>query len=458
MDKKLTTKDYTYIASMLFGLFFGAGNLIFPVYMGQLAGANVWPAIIGFLITGVGLPLLGIVAMGISHSTGLFDMASRIHPVYSKLFTCLLYLTIGPFFAIPRTATVSFEVGLATNLSDGMASLYLAIYSFLFFAAVLYFSLRPSNILTWVGKILNPIFLLSLGILVVTALLNPMGAVSDIPVASSYGTTSFFQGFLEGYNTMDALASLAFGIVVIKVIRGLGVKNPNTVAADTVKSGFFSMTIMALIYIALAVIGAQSRGIIEIAANGGAALSLISKHYFGNIGGIILAITMIFACLKTAVGLITSCSETFAELFPRSLSYKTYTILFCAISFSIANIGLSNIISFSIPVLMFLYPLAITLILLSLFHRFFKGAPCIYQSVTVLTLFAAIFDFAKALPDGVKNALHLDAVLAFASHYLPFYDLGLGWIVPAVIGLIVGLIIQFYDTKIAGAASAHPEK
>ena len=446
MQKKLSFKDYTYIASMLFGMFFGAGNLIFPVYMGQMAGRNVWPATIGFLITGVGLPLLGIVAMGISHSNGLNEMGSRVHPVYSLFLTCMLYLTIGPFFAIPRTATVSFEVGIAPILPEHKISFGLAVFSLLFFIAVLWFSIRPSKILTWIGKILNPIFLISLGILVITALLNPMGSISEIPAVESYQSNSFFNGFLEGYNTMDALASLAFGIVVIRVIRNLGITDSNTVAADTVKSGLFSMTFMALIYISLTIIGAQSRGLFEVSANGGEALSKIAKYYLGNVGSVILAIAMIFACLKTAVGLTTSCSETFVTLFPHSLPYKGCAILFCIVSFGIANFGLNNIISFSIPVLMFLYPLAITLILLSLFHRFFHGAHCVYLSVTGFTVFAAIFDFMKALPDTVKNIPFVNALVSFASKYLPFYDLGLGWVVPAIVGLIVGLIIDRITT------------
>lgn len=447
MQKKLLLNDYTSIASMLFGLFFGAGNLIFPVYMGQLAGKNVWPATIGFLVTGVGLPLLGIVAMGLSHSTGLYDMGSRIHPIYSTFFTCMLYLTIGPFFAIPRTATVSFEVGVAPLLPDGSARLWLAFFSLFFFAAVLWFSLRPSKILTYVGKILNPIFLIFLGILVVSALINPIGSISTASVAHIYQNGSFFKGFLEGYNTMDALASLAFGIVVIKVIQNLGVENPSTVASDTVKSGFFSMTIMAIIYISLTIIGAQSRGLYDVASNGGEALAIISRHYFGNIGAMILAITMIFACMKTAIGLITSCSETFATLFPRSLNYKGYAITFCLVSFGIANIGLSNIISFSIPVLMFSYPLAITLILLSLFHRLFKGARCIYVSVTAFTIVAAIFDLFKALPDNAKDSLGLNTVLHYASMYLPFFNIGLGWLVPSLIGLVVGIVTYFFSMK-----------
>lgn len=443
MQKKLKTKEYIYIASMLFGLFFGAGNLIFPVSMGQMAGNNVWPAIIGFLITGVGLPFLGIVAMGISRSSGLYDLASRVHPYYSLFFTCALYLTIGPFFAIPRTATVSFEVGLVPLLAKSQVSLWLTIFSLIFFLAVLWFSLRPSNILTWVGKILNPLFLFFLAILIITAFLNPMGSVAQVPVAQSYQSGSFFKGFLEGYNTMDALASLAFGIIVINVIRNLGVEDPNKVAFSTVKSGVFSMSLMAIIYASLTIMGTQSRGIFPVSANGGEALTLISTHYFGKIGAVLLAITITLACLKTAVGLITSCSETFASMFPNLLSYKKYAIIFCVISFAIANVGLNNIIAFSVPVLMFLYPLAITLILLSLFERLFHGDHCVYQWVTGLTIFAAIFDFAGALPKTSIKFLHLGGMIQVASNHLPFYNDGMGWITPALIGLVIGLLFHF---------------
>ena len=157
MKKKLTAKEYIVLASMLFGMFFGAGNLIFPVSMGQQAGANLWPAVVGFCLTGVGIPLLGIAAMGISRSEGLFDMCKRVGKPYGYFFTCLLYLAIGPLFAIPRTATVSFSVGIQPVIHAENTQLALCIFSVLFFAIVLFFSLRPSGIMTWIGKILNPL-------------------------------------------------------------------------------------------------------------------------------------------------------------------------------------------------------------------------------------------------------------------------------------------------------------
>lgn len=440
MDKKLKFGEYLTITSMLFGLFFGAGNLIFPVSMGQLAGRNLWQAVLGFLITGVGLPLLGVAALGISRCGGLAELSARVGKRYSVFFTCALYLTIGPFFAIPRCATVSYTVGVEPMI--GGSGLYLAVFSGVFFLAVLFFSLRPSGILTWVGKVLNPIFLVSLGILVVRALVSPMGEITAVEPTGNYGDIPFLTGFLEGYNTLDALAGLAFGIIVVNVIRDLGVTKPEAVAGSTVRAGVFSCLLMGLIYVATTVVGAQSRGLFPVSANGGEALALIADHYFGKAGGVILAVTVTFACLKTAVGLITSCAETFVGMFPKGPGYKVWTVIFCGVSFLIANLGLNAIISYSLPVLMFLYPLAITLIFLSLCGRFFEDDRRVYVCVTVCTIIPAALDFLKALPEAVRAGLHLDGVIAGAGRMLPLFGLGLGWLCPALLGLAVGLALH----------------
>lgn len=449
MDRKLKIKEYILLASMLFGMFFGAGNLIFPVSMGQQAGANLWPATVGFCLTGVGLPLLGIAAMGISRSEGLFDMCRRVGKPYAYFFTCLLYLCIGPLFAIPRTATVSFSVGILPLIPGEHDALVLCIFSALFFAVVLFFSLRPSGIMTWIGKILNPLFLIFLGILAVTALLNPMGDIRSGAPTGGYADMSFFQGFLEGYNTLDALASLAFGIVLVNAIRELGIRSPAAISGSTLKSGLLSTLLMAAIYCILTVIGAQSRTVYGISADGGEALFRIGTHYFGTFGGILLGITVTFACLKTAIGLITSCAETFVDLFPKSLSYRTYAIVFCLFSFGIANFGLSRIIALSLPVLMFLYPLTITLILLCLFGRGFGYDRRVFVSVTVCTALAAVLDFLNALPAGAKDFLRADTILSAAEEYLPFFSLGMGWVLPACAGLAIGLALHVLRKKTA---------
>ena len=444
MKQKLSGRDYTYVASMLFGMFFGAGNLIFPVHMGQMAGANVWPAVIGFCVTGVGLPLLGVAALGISRSGGLFELGSRVGKPYSMFFTCLLYLTIGPFFAIPRCATTSFTVGLEQVLPQGgNTRLCLLAFSAAFFAAALFFSLRPGKILVWVGKVLNPCFLLFLGILVIVAMLRPGAAVGAVVPEGAYASQPFFTGFLEGYNTMDALASLAFGIVVVQVIRDLGVDDPTAVAGSTVRAGIFSSLLMAFIYIAVTIAGTQSRGVLEASENGGTALAQIAQHYLGSAGLFILAATVTLACLKTAVGLITSCAETFSTLFPDGPKYRIWAIIFSLVSLLFANLGLSAIISYSLPVLMFLYPLSIALIALALLGKFFGHDRTVYCWTIGFTLIAAVYDLIIALPESVFNAIHGPAIKAFGQQYLPFADLGLGWICPTLIGAAIGLILHF---------------
>ena len=443
MKQKLSIKEYIYVASMLFGLFFGAGNLIFPIHLGQLAGSHIWSAVAGLLITAVGMPLMSVAALGISRSDGLFALSGKVARPYAYFFTCLLYLTIGPFFAIPRCATTSFTVGLEQVLPEGHARLFLLLFTLLFFVAALLFSLFPGKILTWVGKILNPCFLVFLGILVTVALVRPAAAIGEVAPQGDYAAQPFFAGFLEGYNTMDVLAGLAFGIVVVQVIRGLGVENEDAVAGTTVRAGVFSCLLMGLIYVAVALVGVQSRGVFETSENGGIAFAQIARHYLGYPGLIILAATVTLACLKTAVGLITSCAETFKTMFPKGPSYRVWAIVFSTVSFLFANFGLSTIIEFSIPVLMFLYPLAITLAVLALFGRFFGHDRAMYVSVTAFTLVAAVYDLLRTLPEGLRTACHLDGFLKAVGTVLPLSGLGLGWVCPALLGAVVGLIVHF---------------
>lgn len=446
MKKKLSMKQTIVVASMLFGMFFGAGNLIFPVHLGQLAGNNMWMAMIGFIITAVTIPILAVTANATTHSDNLLKLSQKVSNWYGYVFTTALYLTIGPFFAIPRCATVSFTTGVAPLIGDFSVTWATLIFSAVFFALVLVFSLKPNGIMTSIGKVINPIFLVFLAILIVVALIHPGASVSAVaPTADGYvnGTKSFFNGFIEGYGTMDAIAGLAFGVVVINVIRSLGVEDDGQVAKETIKSGVFTAILMALIYFLTILIGAQSLGYTSLSENGGIAFAEIAGHYLGKFGTIILAITITAACLKTSIGLVISCSEIFVKMFPKVLNYKLWAIIFTVFSFVVSNVGLTAIINYSLPVLMLLYPLAITLIVLALFDKAFGGSKCVYVCVTVGAFIAAVFDFLKTLPEAVQTALHIPAATAFAEKVLPLFKLGLGWIVPSVIGLAVGLLLKF---------------
>jgi len=230
--------------------------------------------------------------------------------------------------------------------------------------------------------------------------------------------------------------------VVVNVITSLGVKEPGDVAICTVRSGASACLLMALIYGVTVLVAAQSRGVYPVAENGGAALSVIARHYFPGAGAYLFAAMIFFACLKTAVGLITSCSEAFEQMFPGRLSYKKWVVLFSVASLAFANVGLTGIIQLSIPVLMMLYPLAMTLILLSLTERFFGAEPLVYRLVTAFALVCACGDFLAALPAGVRGALRLDGVIAVFARVLPFFSLGLGWVCPALAAFCLALLLR----------------
>ena len=440
MNHKIPISTYVVIGTMLFGMFFGAGNLIFPIQMGQLAGTNYWLALIGFLITAIGLPFLGILAIGLSGSNGLRDLGSRVHPIFGVVFALALYLTIGPFFAIPRTATVPFVVGFEPFIDPAQTQVYLAIFSFIFFAVVFYFSLNPAKIMDYIGKYLTPAFLIFLFILIGISLWSPMG--SFMAPSGQYVNEAFMTGFKEGYNTMDALASLAFGIIVINAIKRSGITEKKAIAKATWLSGIVAMALMVVIYGLIMYMGGSSVTQIGTFDNGGQIFAAVADHYFGSYGAILLAIIIVLACLKTSIGLITACSEFFHEVFPK-ISYKQFVIILCIMSFAIANVGLTNIITYAVPVLMFLYPLAIVLILLGLAAPLFNHKQSVFACAMLLTFLISIIDGYNALIENVP-AFEISIFTSIANFYaevLPFYAIGLGWIVPAVVGAIIGFLL-----------------
>ncbi|ERL64245.1 branched-chain amino acid transport system II carrier protein [Schleiferilactobacillus shenzhenensis] len=432
---RIRGRDLVFVGIMLFGMFFGAGNLIFPTFMGQQAGSHVGGAVIGFLLTGVGLPLLGVVAMGITRTAGVFSLASNVNRPFAYMFTVALYWVIGPLLSTPRLATVSFEVGVRRFVAPQQQTLFLAIFSVLFFAAVWFFARKPSRIMEYVGKILTPTFLVLLGVLMLTALLRPLGGLNHAAIGT-YISHPLNTGFVEGYNTMDALASLAFGIVVIDTLRGLGVKEPKQIAANTIRAGVISMVLMGVIYAGLAIIGTQSRGAFPIAQNGGTILAELAEHYFGGMGSWLLAIIITLACLKTGVGLVTAFGETMHKLFPR-FSYTVWAALAAGLPALFANVGLDGIIAISMPVLNLLYPLAMILILTALASVFLPAQRWTYTWAMMFGLIPAILNMLTGLPPTLQHWTVIPVLLHWGE-MLPLYQAGFGWVLPAVLGFLVG--------------------
>ncbi|MBQ0070390.1 MAG: branched-chain amino acid transport system II carrier protein, partial [Spirochaetales bacterium] len=307
-------------------------------------------------------------------------------------------------------------------------------FSLLFFLLVLYFSLKPGRILDWIGRFLNPLFLLFFSILILLSLIHPMASQLGFSPVDGYESGAFFKGFLEGYNTMDAIAGLIFGIVVVDTVRNLGIKDSDRIAAFSMKSGLFCAFMMALIYAGATYIGTTSLGVFPLSSNGGIALGEVCRHYFGSFGGIFLGAIVLFACLKTAIGLVTTIASAFNDMFTGGKHYQAWAVLLTVFSFSVSNVGLDLLIQLSLPVLMFLYPLSITMIALGLGDGLFQGSREVYVSVTVFTLVAAFFDMLHAFGFTLFDGL--------ASKVLPLYHLGFGWVVPSLLGLLVGLSLK----------------
>ncbi|MDS9471805.1 branched-chain amino acid transport system II carrier protein [Sporosarcina pasteurii] len=442
MEKKLSSSSYLVIGVMLFALFFGAGNLIFPAQLGQNAGTNLWPAIFGFLITGVGLPFLGILAMGYSGSRNLQELASRIHPLYAVIFTSLLYLTIGPFFAAPRTGAVAFDIAIMPFVGDGNAQIALLIFTLVFFGITLWLSLNPAKIVDRVGKVLSPGIIILLIALLAMVVIKPMGAIES--PQDSYSTGAFVTGFTEGYNTMDALASLVFGIIVINAIRSMGVTSKRGILAATAKTGVVATAFLAIIYVGIGYLGATSTERFGLFDTGGPVLSQASTYYFGTFGLVLLGVVIILACLTTAIGLMTACGEYFHTLMPK-VSYKMFVVIFTTFCFVVANFGLSNIITYSIPLLMFIYPLAIVLILLTFTSSLFNHSRIVYVAATTVAFMISTIDGFKTFCEiiGIEYFEWLAPIVKFYEQSLPFYNDGLGWLLPVVTTMVVtGIIVR----------------
>ena len=432
MSTKSNGNRYIAIGLMLFALFFGAGNLIFPAAMGQSAGVNVWWALLGFCITGVGLPVLGVMAMGYSGCRSLQELASRVHPWDGLFYTVISDMAIGPCFAVPRTGTVSFETAVRPFLPEGISEIALPIFLAIFFVITFWLSATPSKLVDRVGKLLTPALVLTLGLFILQSFVVPMGEPQAASKAYATPTIATIQGILDGYNTLDAIASLIFAVLVISAVKESGVVEKGAVVKQVYKSGLLAGFLLAVIYAFVAKIGAESVTAIGMQETGAPVLAESAKVLFGNSGALLLAAIVLLACLTTAVGLVTCCAAYFQKLTGK-LSYVTWAALFCVVSYLIGLFGLKTIIVSTIPVLMFIYPLCMALMALAFMHNWFDGRQCVY----VCTM---AFTFVMALISGLETAnVSLGNLGSFLHETVPLYSSGLGWISFAVAGAIVGL-------------------
>ncbi len=417
--------DLLALGFMTFALFLGAGNIIFPPSAGMAAGEFVWQAALGFLLTGVGLPLLTVVALA-RVGGGMDRLTAPLGKVAGTVLAVAVYLAIGPLFATPRTAVVSFEMGIAPFSGNSGTPLF--IYTLLFFAAMLFLVINPGQLVNRIGKFITPVLLAALLVLGGEAIFAPAGEVGA--ATENYRAAPLIKGFLEGYLTMDTLGALVFGIVIATAIRDRGVTEPALVTRYSMIAGVIAAVGLSLVYLALFYLGATSQGIAAGAENGVQILTTYVQHTFGTPGSLLLAVVITLACLTTAVGLTTACGEFFSALLP--VSYRTVVIVFALSSLLVANQGLTQLISVSVPVLVGLYPLAIVLVALSLLDRFWLSPSRVLVPVMGVTLIFGIVDGLAAA--GLGNW-----VPALFSQ-LPLADQSMGWLVPVLVMLILAVV------------------
>ena len=429
--KKLSGRVQLLLGFTLFSMFFGAGNLIFPPGVGAQAGNLTWLAMVGMAVSAVGLPVLGVVA--VARAGGLDALGNRVHPFFSRMFTIVAYLAIGPCLAIPRTASTSFEMAVPPFVGpDAPVGLLQLLYSLVFFSLALAVALRPEKLTDRLGRILCPILLVLIVVTFVGSLLVPLKGYGP-PQSELYAAAPVARGFLDGYQTMDTIAALVFGIIIALNIRARGVEEDGDVVRCTVRAGWMAGVLLLAVYAMLAHIGALSGGAFPGATNGAVVLTNLVPALFGTPGSVLLAAIFVIACFNVCVGLISSCSEYFNVICPK-LSYRAWAVLFAAVSMLIANAGLDLILRVSVPVLSIIYPAAIALIALALFHRWLGRRPLVYPATVLFTGVASILYTMGDL--GV-----LPMALARFLGALPLAAQGLGWLLPALVGVVVGLLL-----------------
>ncbi|GAA3614854.1 MAG: branched-chain amino acid transport system II carrier protein [Gibbsiella quercinecans] len=427
MSHRLTSKDIMALGFMTFALFVGAGNIIFPPMVGLQSGEHVWTAALGFLLTAVGLPVITVIALA-RVGGGIDALSTPIGRKAGLVLATVCYLAVGPLFATPRTATVSFEVGIAPLTGEGAAPLL--VYSLIYFALVIAISLYPGRLLDTVGRFLAPLKIIALGILGVAAVFWPVG--TPIPAIEAYEGVPFSSGFINGYLTMDTLGALVFGIVIVNAARSRGVKNAGLLTRYTILAGLIAGVGLTLVYLSLFKLGSGSGVLVPEATNGAVILHAYVQHTFGSPGSAFLAALIFIACMVTAVGLTCACAEFFAQYLP--FSYKTLVFILGLFSMVVSNLGLSHLIQISIPVLTAIYPPCIVLVLMSFTLRWWNSAKRIVAPVMLVSLLFGILDAVKAS--------NFKPFLPAWTNHLPLAEQGLAWLPPSLLMLVM---VAIYD-------------
>ncbi|MGG5573769.1 branched-chain amino acid transport system II carrier protein [Vibrio diazotrophicus] len=417
MKQTLKLTDIIALGFMLFAFFLGAGNIIFPPLAGQLAGDHIFPAMSGFLVTAVGLPLVTIIAVAISG--GSWEHLTKHLPAKASLvMAALIFIIIGPAFAAPRTGLVAYEMAVKPLFAD----LNLTVFSILFFAVAMFFSWSQGKLIDVIGKVLTPALFIGLIVLALGVFIDPQGQM--LAAQGEYATQPLIKGFLEGYNTMDTFGALMFGILIVDALRAKGITEEKATTKYLISAAVIAAAGLAFVYISLFYLGATSASVAADADNGGVVLSQYVIALFGDKGQLVLSVIVLLACLTTAIGLISACSDFFSTHTP--ISYKAWVVINGVACAVVANVGLAQLIALSVPVLFALYPVAIALVALTFIRTKLANPQAAYRVVILVSLLFALIDAAKV--SGLDVSFF---------NFLPLFEIGMGWLLPTFAAMIV---------------------
>ncbi len=441
MKKSLTRAEMLTVSLMLFGMFFGAGNLIFPPMLGKLSGGKVAISLSFFCITAVVFPILGTLV--VAKTKGLTNLAKKVSPMFALIFPMLIYLSIGPGLGIPRAATLPFEMAFKPYLPESFnVNLARFLYTCAFFGCAYWLALNPKKIVKRSGKFLTPALLTLITLLFVGVLSKKVFMPSN--PSQAYMNSPHFTGFLEGYNTMDTIAALNFGLVISLAIRAMNINDDKDVLTYTKKGGLVAATFLVLIYAMLSFVGYSTAGLFPKTTNGAEILTNVTRYTFGSFGAVLLASIFTLACLTTCIGLITSVSQYFYEL-TNKMTYRKWATLWTVTALVVSNFGLNTILKLSVPVLSAIYPVSLVLIVLSLSENLFKKSTAVYKWTSYVTVFVSVVSTVANTLEA--NKISIGAANSFLNS-LPLYREGMVWVIPAFFTMFVGcVLVRFLSSK-----------
>lgn len=427
MNNEIRMKDLFVIGFALFAMFFGAGNLIFPPYLGLISGSHWWVGFLGFTITDAGLGLLAIIALS-KYDGNLNILASRVNKTFAIIISTAIILCIGPFLATPRTAATTYEIGILPIFGESV-NRYL--FSIIFFIIAFLLSVRPSKVVDIVGKFLTPSLLVCMTVLIIKGIVSPIGEIANTAMIDNV----LEKGITDGYQTMDAIAGCMFALVVLNAVKTRNYSSQSLEIKATIYSGIIAAVCLAFIYGGLLYLGAQtsSLGIYDVNTDNTQLLVDITNKVLGGTGVYILAIITALACLTTAIGLISAAGNFFSDMSKGKVSYELVVVLCSIVSCAISMLGVSQIIKISAPILQILYPCAMTIVLIGLFNEKIKD-DIVFKIPAIVSL---VFGFLYVL-QGNEALSRLNGFL----NGMPLAKFGLGWLVPMLIGLVVAIIIS----------------